>query len=940
MTRREPSRRRPAAALCAVFVAVPIVVFGVPALFGLPWLVGDNAIQNYPLRVLVGTDLAHGHLPIWDPYIWSGAPLLAGFNAGAAYPVTALFAVLPHVLAWVSNQVVAEVVAALGMLILLRGHGRSWTAAGLGAASFAYGGFVVAQNVHIDLVEAAGWLVWAFAAVDRVAAAPRRRQSLAWTGMLGLSLGLMALTGATEPLLDGGLVLVLYAIWHLWRARGARMALSVRLVAGAVIGGCIGAAQLLPGLLFQSQSQRATHTYTYFASGSMNKSFLTLLFDPLFLGGSHSYPFGFVGTYNLPEISGYVGIVPVMAVFGLLARRHRRHAEASSWWIWYAIAAVGALFALGSFTPLGHLEYLLPLYNRQRLLTRNLLELDIALVVLFAAWVDHMLLSPRPPPTEVSTSPARKWRRWPSDVVLPLVPVAAVVFFQLATITVGPFVLDTLYRVPDVVSYGNLWRQDIFLVVPSAVALAAGWLVVHGWRVGAARVARILTVVVVFDLVLFNAMTQIDPLPTAAVNGPSPDSRALTAMVRAAGTGHGGEEHRTALYDPAAFDVDQAADVGEPDVNILQSLDSVQGYGAVVDGNYDQATGTHTQGNIATLALAAGTMAYLDLGVLVTVPQSFLHLVVPAPGVPTGVVRIPPVGPRPQVASPTAVAPPTPPREFTYLSAAPASLTLEPGKADAQYFGTVLAVRSVRIPLTRGGPTGTTRLRLGLVSADGRSVHWLEGPQGIVLAGGLRVAVQGSPEVSGIVVVQVPGTGPPPTVSMGQAVVDTAGQGTYRLDGGLRDVVTEPDWHFAGTIGVFSVFTESDAVGRAYLTQSSAGSATVTSDPAWGTETIEVRTTRPATLVRDVTFASGWQAEITPPPNASGPTVSVDVVRHGLVQSVKVPAGTHLVTFRYRPHRVDEGLALSAVGVLAALLLVIFGCRGSWRRRTRPAAPG
>ena len=124
--------RRPGVTVAGLFVGVPLLVFGVPAAFGLPWLVGDNAIQNYPLRVLVGTDLAHGHLPLWDPYLWSGAPLLAGFNAGAAYPATFLFALLPHVMSWVANQVLVEVVAGLGMITLLRGHGRSRTAAVLG----------------------------------------------------------------------------------------------------------------------------------------------------------------------------------------------------------------------------------------------------------------------------------------------------------------------------------------------------------------------------------------------------------------------------------------------------------------------------------------------------------------------------------------------------------------------------------------------------------------------------------------------------------------------------------------------------------------------------------------------------------------------------------------------------------------------------------------
>ena len=66
-----------------------------------------------------------------------------------------------------------EVVAAVGMVVLLRVLGRSWTASGLGASAFSYGGFMAAQSVHIDLVEAGAWLPWAFAALDRLAQPPR-----------------------------------------------------------------------------------------------------------------------------------------------------------------------------------------------------------------------------------------------------------------------------------------------------------------------------------------------------------------------------------------------------------------------------------------------------------------------------------------------------------------------------------------------------------------------------------------------------------------------------------------------------------------------------------------------------------------------------------------------------------------------------------------------
>ena len=65
---------------------------------------GQPAIQNFPLRVLSGELLRQGHLPLWNPYIWSGSPLLGGLNAGSLYPVTLVFALLPPVAAWVRQS--------------------------------------------------------------------------------------------------------------------------------------------------------------------------------------------------------------------------------------------------------------------------------------------------------------------------------------------------------------------------------------------------------------------------------------------------------------------------------------------------------------------------------------------------------------------------------------------------------------------------------------------------------------------------------------------------------------------------------------------------------------------------------------------------------------------------------------------------------------------
>jgi hypothetical protein len=929
------------------------VLFGLPAAFGATWLVGDNLIQNFPLRVLVGTDLRHGHLPLWDPYLWSGSPLLAGFNAGAAYPTTAFFALLPGALAWVLNQVVVEVVAAAGVLALARVLGRSWLAAGLAAAAFAFGGFMTAQSVHLDLVQAAAWLPWAFVALDRLAHRRPGRPPAPWVALLGTSLGLMILSGAVEPIIDGVIVLALYAAWLTWSTPGRRrFDIVVGSLAGVVLGLALGAAQLLPGATFQAQSQRAMHSFTYFASGSMNKSLTILGLDPLILGGAHTFPLGFVGTFNLPEVSSYVGILPVMALVGLLARRHRRAPEAAQWWIWYVILVVGLFLTWGGFTPLAHLAYDIPLFNRQRLLNRNILEVDLALAVIFATWVDRMFtpvlasLAGRPRSAHHTPSgeeaPAR---RWTSDVVLPLIPPAAVVLLQVTVLVGGPWFFHFLH-VPGDVTRQNLWSLIAVLTVPSAIAVAAGWIVLRRWRLGR-RLPALLITLVVLDLVVFNAGIQSTPDPHAATAATAATADRLAALAAAQGQGPAGGLHRVGMFDPDRYYPVQANRLGQPDLTLLRSLDSVQGYGAVVDEHYDAETGTHLQLNLTPAALSGPTFAQLDLGLLVTVPQYFVHLVGRPPGftgtMANGSVPLPPVAPHPSAPPDTSTPGPTPPSDYVFVSPPAPTASLLPGDPRTQYFGTDLDVTAVEVPLPAGG---TGRLRIGLVSPDGDTTSWLGAARPIAGRTEITVPDGGRPRsASGIVLLasavspaSASASAAPGPLSVGAALVRTAGQGTYRVDGSLRDIMTLPRWRFVGTDGVFSVFAEPSARGRAWVAGDRSAVAHVVSDTPWGTETVRVDTGHRAVLVRSVQFASGWQATVTAvgaDGRPTGPSRSAAVDPSGLLQAVAVPAGVHLVRFTYRPWRVDQGLAMSALGVVAAALLAAGPALLRRRRRRR-----
>ena len=144
----------------------------------------DDLMQNYPLRVLVGTQLRHGQLPLFDPYIWSGAPLLGGWNAGAAYPLTFLFAVMSGTTAWTINLIVTWWVAGLGTFAFLRASRLSPVASFLGGLSFAFSGAMAAQVSHFGFVAGMSWVPVALLAMVRLSEGGPRRVRLAWVSVL------------------------------------------------------------------------------------------------------------------------------------------------------------------------------------------------------------------------------------------------------------------------------------------------------------------------------------------------------------------------------------------------------------------------------------------------------------------------------------------------------------------------------------------------------------------------------------------------------------------------------------------------------------------------------------------------------------------------------------------------------------------------------------
>jgi hypothetical protein len=175
--------------------------------------------------------------------------------------------------------------------------------------------------------------------------------------------------------------------------------------------------------------------------------------------------------------------------------------------------------------------------------------------------------------------------------------------------------------------------------------------------------------------------------------------------------------------------------------------------------------------------------------------------------------------------------------------------------------------------------------------------------------------------------------------------VTTVGGARYVMDGELQSALRDASFRFTGYRQGVAVFRTLVTRQPVWIASARATTAGVPADPAvgaahrvsttpWGDETDSVTTHQPATLVRSEAFALGWTA--TARDTTTGRTRPLPVVRIGLIEGVRLPAGSYTVMWTYRPSSVRFGmLGTLAGGVVVAVAGVSWlgSRRQRWRRR-------
>lgn len=319
-------------------------------------LVGlDLFTYFYPYRAYVAQVLRSRHLPLWNPYLFCGAPLLANPQSAVFYPLhwPLMWLKPPRMIAW-SMALHLWLAGAFTYAYARRALRLSPFAAFGGALAFMGSGFLGAQAEQINQLNTTAWLPLALLLLDEANTAPRRRRGQI-IALLSVTVALQFLAGHTQIFYINMVALGLAAAWPGLRWTGGqlrglgevsgRFAVRSLLIYGlaALLGLGLTGAQLLPTLELSRLSVRGGGLpYHEAISFSMKPRLLLLTLLPTF--GAEDL-FG--------EHIAYLGLLPLgLALAGLLGGQRNRH-----WGFLLCLTLAGLALALGGYNPLYFVLY-------------------------------------------------------------------------------------------------------------------------------------------------------------------------------------------------------------------------------------------------------------------------------------------------------------------------------------------------------------------------------------------------------------------------------------------------------------------------------------------------------------------------------------------------------------------------------------------------------
>lgn len=354
---------------------------------GIPFknfLTTDPVRQQYPWKNLVIEAEKKMQLPLWNPYSFSGSPLLANFQSAAFYPLNLLFFIMPFEVAWSLLIISQPILAGLFMYLFLKNLKLESKAAMFGSLAFAFCGFAISWMEWGNIVSVYLWLPLLFMAVDKLVDNLNKRRNLfAWLGLYSIALLFSFFAGHLQIFFYVFLLTTAYFIYKLLSNKN--------LIKGGpyfLIANIIFAVLALPSLYlvfqFINLSARNSDQVDWLAKGWFIPWQNAVQFiAPDFFGNPTTL--NYFGEWNYGEFIGYIGVIALFfAIYSLFKLSKEK--------IFFVVSLLlSVVFAFPNLISKLPFSFHLPFISTSQP-TRLLSVIDFCLIVLAAYGINEFMI--------------------------------------------------------------------------------------------------------------------------------------------------------------------------------------------------------------------------------------------------------------------------------------------------------------------------------------------------------------------------------------------------------------------------------------------------------------------------------------------------------------------------------------------------------------------
>lgn len=250
--------------------------------------------------------------PLWNPYSFTGTPLLANYQSAVLYPFNFLL-LLPKYFGWGLFIFSQTLIAALGMYLLLSLWLPSKLAKLTGSIIFALGGLMTTWVEFGTAVHGIAYLPISLFLIERYVSVHKVR----YPSLLILTLTLIILAGNPQVTVYSFAIVSIFAI--------TRLSYNVfPILLAVILSAALSAPQLLPSFELVQKSIRATENYI----GQSNFGLLPIKdFLKFFVADFFGNPItrNYWGFLNYFETSGFVGSLTLpIIIFAVIFLRKTR----------------------------------------------------------------------------------------------------------------------------------------------------------------------------------------------------------------------------------------------------------------------------------------------------------------------------------------------------------------------------------------------------------------------------------------------------------------------------------------------------------------------------------------------------------------------------------------------------------------------------------------